>query len=65
MNDIETPQLAYSIKRFCKAADISQRHYYALQGRGKGPAITRLGGRVVITVENGKRWLQEYTSVVG
>lgn len=62
MYSTETPQLAYSIKRFCKASDISTRHFYALQKRDEGPDITRLGGRIVITHENGQRWLRERTT---
>ena len=59
----EGTPLAYSVKQFCKAAgDISVRHFYALQERGEGPLVTHLGGRTVVTHENGKRWLEEQST---
>ena len=61
MNE-QAPQLAYSIKNFCRATNISPRHYYSLKERGEGPMETHLGGRIVITHQNGERWLQERTA---
>jgi hypothetical protein len=58
----QTEQLAYSIKSFCKATNISPRHYYNLKGRGEGPVETHLGNRIVITRQNGETWLQERTA---
>jgi hypothetical protein len=47
---------AYSIPEFCAAHRFSKSHYYALRRRGLGPAETRLGVRVVISVEAATRW---------
>jgi hypothetical protein len=47
---------AYSIPEFCAAHRFSRSHYYALKRRGLGPAETRLGIRVVITIEAAIRW---------
>jgi len=50
---------AYTIAEFCAAHRFSRSHYYNLKRRGLGPDETRLGDRVLITVEAAIRWRRQ------
>lgn len=53
-------QKAYNITNFCKAFDISRSLLYRLWDKGQGPKRARLGGRVVITSEEAKAWIEKH-----
>ena len=55
----ETPNLAFSIRRFCKAHNISVSYYYVLKERGLGPREIRLGRHPIITTEAAADWRRE------
>lgn len=57
---IQASPLAFTVKEFCKAVGISVRTFYALQKRGDGPAVTRIGGRVLIRHGTAERWLEAH-----
>lgn len=48
----------FTIKDFCAFARISRSLYYALKSRGKGPAETRIGSRVLIAKDTAREWLK-------
>jgi hypothetical protein len=47
---------AMSIKEFCRRNDLSEPFYYALQKRGLGPDVIRIGGRTLISTKAAARW---------
>jgi predicted DNA-binding transcriptional regulator AlpA len=51
-------KLAYSIEEFCKLHSISRPYFYLLLKAGKGPRVTRLGARRLVTVEDAATWRQ-------
>jgi hypothetical protein len=55
------PRLAYSIKEFCAAANISPAFYFELKRAGKGPREMALGTRRLISVEEAQRWCADRT----
>ncbi len=52
-------RLNYTVDQFCNAANLSKSHFYALQRRGEGPRVTRLGARVVISRPAATKWMEE------
>ena len=48
--------VAYTIETFCRAHHISRAFYHKLRGQGLGPRLTRIGSRVLITVEAAAAW---------
>ena len=63
MTQITTLQftpLAYRLKDFCQAAGISLRTFYTLKDAGTAPAITRIGGRLVIRHPTAVEWLERH-----
>lgn len=52
------PPLAYDVKQFCEATRISLRMYFKLRDSGCGPKETRIGRRVLITLESAMAWMQ-------
>jgi hypothetical protein len=57
---IEHEQLdAYSIALFCARHGISERFYFKLKAKGRGPAEMQLGNRVLISREAAARWRAE------
>lgn len=48
----------FTIKEFCTYARISRTFYYDLRRKGKGPAETRIGSRVLISRDTAKDWLK-------
>jgi hypothetical protein len=52
----ETP-LAFTIKTFCKAHELSPSAYFAMQAAGAGPRTMRVGRTGVrITAEAAREW---------
>ena len=52
----EVPLLAYSIRQFCKAHNISESFYYRLRAQGLGPRELRALDKVVISIEAAEAW---------
>jgi hypothetical protein len=48
--------MAYSIKQFCQAHNISVDTYFRIQRVGRGPATMKVGGRTLISVEAAAAW---------
>lgn len=46
----------YDVSGFCKAHKISRALFYSLLKAGKGPRITKLGRRTLITKEAAGEW---------
>lgn len=55
---IQAPTLAFSIPELAKSVGVSNKHLRNLCDRGEGPAIVRLGHRVVVLAEDAQAWLQ-------
>src|SRR5215831_8329011 len=53
------PALAYSVSEFCQAARISLRLFFKLRSADCGPKETRIGRRVLITLEAASEWLRD------
>lgn len=52
----------YTIPEFCTYARISQALFFKLRSKGAGPAVTRLGVRVLISHDAAAEWLAANTS---
>lgn len=52
-------QLVYTVKEFCESAKIGVSFFYALQKSGKGPKVTRIGGRVLVRKTTAEEWLRK------
>ena len=50
--------LAYTVPAFCLATGISRRTFYALQKRGEGPPVTKIGRRTLVRREAAETWLK-------
>jgi predicted DNA-binding transcriptional regulator AlpA len=50
---------AYSVPKFCAAHGISEAFYYKLREDGLAPRETRLGKRILISIEAAARWRAE------
>ena len=50
---------AFSIRAFCKRHSISESFFHKLRSLGLGPAIMRVGARVLISKESAARWRAE------
>jgi excisionase family DNA binding protein len=68
--DLERPQheperveppvaLSHSVPAAAKRLGISRSHLYELIRAGKGPRVTRLGRRTLITEQELERWIRE------
>jgi hypothetical protein len=51
-----------TIQEFCSRNRISMRFYYVLRDRGEGPAVTKLGSRVLISQAAAEAWRQRWTA---
>src|SRR5262249_7485403 len=51
--------MAYSIRQFCQAHNISVDTYFRMQRTGLGPATMKVGGRTLISVEAAATWRRE------
>ena len=61
MREIEP--LYYDVKEFCEAARIGQRTFYNLKRAGKGPTVTKIGDRNLISIEDAKRWREKRSAL--
>src|SRR5262245_29989036 len=43
--------MAYSIRQFCEAHNISVDTYFRMQRAGRGPVTMKVGGRTLISIE--------------
>jgi hypothetical protein len=60
--DIKSPPiepLAYSIRQFCEAHNISIDTYFRMQRAASGPVKMKVGGRTLISVEAAAAWRRE------
>jgi hypothetical protein len=53
---IRGPPVAYTIETFCQAHHISKAFFHKFRGQGRGPRLTRIGSRVLITAESAALW---------
>ncbi len=51
--------MAYSIRQFCEAHNISLDTYFRMQRAGVGPVTMKVGGRTLISVEAATAWRRE------
>ena len=51
--------MAYSIRQFCEAHNISVDTYFRMQRAGVGPVTMKVGGRTLISVEAATAWRRE------
>ena len=54
--------LAFSVEEFCQRHNISIGHFYALQKKGLGPRVMKVGLRTLISAEEAARWRAERTA---
>lgn len=54
---LRSDQIAYSIRQFCQTVGISVRTFHALQQRGEGPPVVRIGRRTLIRRTTADEWL--------
>ena len=52
-----------TIPEFCSSVRISTRQFFRVCAEGIGPRRTYLGGKVMITQQSMKQWLDERTEV--
>jgi hypothetical protein len=55
-DQVNLPKQAYTIDEFCAAHSICRASFYNLQRAGSAPAIMRVGGRRLISVEAAAAW---------
>jgi hypothetical protein len=48
----------YTVKEFCELLRISPRYWALLRAQGRGPTITRVNGRIVISADAITEWLK-------
>lgn len=58
----DSPADMLTIQEFCSRNRISMRFYYVLRDRGEGPAVTKLGSRVLISQAAAEAWRQRWTA---
>jgi hypothetical protein len=51
--------LAYSIRQFCEAHNLSVDTFFRMARAGNGPQTMRVGGRTLISVEAAEAWRRE------
>ena len=51
--------MAYSIRQFCQAHNISVDTYFRMQRAGFGPATMKVGGRTLISIEAAAAWRRD------
>jgi excisionase family DNA binding protein len=60
MNDTEKPpRITWNTEEAARAIGITGRHLKGLIAKGQGPAMVRLGRRVLFRPETIKKWLLE------
>jgi len=53
---LPVPTAWFSIPSFCSAHGFSEAFFHKLSQIGKGPRITKIGGRTFITHEDAAEW---------
>ena len=53
-----------TIREFCQAMRISERQYFRMRAEGRGPNVTWMGGKVMITKRECEAWLHRWTEPV-
>jgi predicted DNA-binding transcriptional regulator AlpA len=48
----------YNVPEFCDAAKISRSLFYSLQREGRGPRMTKLGDRSLISTTDARAWIE-------
>jgi hypothetical protein len=56
--EVEGKQSMFSVDQFCRFVGISRTLFYAVQRQGNGPALTRIGRRVLIAKDTANEWLK-------
>ncbi len=56
---MDTLKLAYTISEFCKFHSIGRNFFYKLQREGRGPQVSHLGAKKLITAEAAKLWREK------
>jgi hypothetical protein len=56
LSTVETSRAFSSVDQFCVDHDICRAFFYKLRRQGRGPAVTKLGTRTVISAESAARW---------
>ena len=57
MATTETPAVAnFDVDSFCEAHKISRAFFYRLVKEGRGPTITKLGARTLVSIEAAAEW---------
>jgi hypothetical protein len=51
----------FTIPEFCASVRISERQYFRLRCDGRGPRVTAMGGKVLITRAAIQEWLHIWT----
>jgi predicted DNA-binding transcriptional regulator AlpA len=59
----ELEPLFYDVPTFCNAAQISRSLFYSLQRDGRGPRVTKLGGRSLISTADAKSWRNKLSAI--
>lgn len=54
-----TVTAAVSVDTFCKAHSISRSMFYKLQRQGKGPRLTKIGKRTLVSSSAAAEWLKQ------
>jgi predicted DNA-binding transcriptional regulator AlpA len=52
-------QQLMSIKQFCAAHSISRSFFYKLSQLGRGPRLSKIGARTLISAEAAAEWRQK------
>ena len=55
---MEHSRLVLTVKEFCTQMGIGKTLYYKAQKMGEGPALIRVGGRVLIAQDTALAWLR-------
>jgi predicted DNA-binding transcriptional regulator AlpA len=48
--------LAFSVREFCEAHNLSRALFYKLLSQGKGPRLSKVGRRTLIMTEDAADW---------
>lgn len=50
------PQFCLTVREFCQSHRVSKTLFYALLRAGRGPRVTKLGRRSLVTIEDAESW---------
>jgi excisionase family DNA binding protein len=56
---------AFSVNDFCKRHDICRATFYNLLKAGRGPAVMKVGSRVLISREAAEQWRRRMEADAG